>query len=164
MPPRCADCGEASASAFSQRMLRRTHGAVRCKSCVTIGEQAERAAAASRQATAAAPTADELHLCAGCGRKLPASAYSRSQLLQKGDARRCSACVGGGNSTTAAEDTASLLQPPADQRALLERLRAQLPAPPAPPHIALEQKRLSKMKRLRRLLVRLCAASGPPGA
>ena len=128
MPPRCADCGETSAAAFSQRMLRRTHGAVRCKACVTIGEQAERAAAASRQATAAAPTADELHLCAGCGRKLPASAYSRSQLLQKGDARRCSACVGGA-STTAAEDTASLLQPPADQRALLERLRAQLPAP-----------------------------------
>ena len=53
MPPRCVDCAEASASAFSQRMLRRTHGAVRCKACVTIGEQAERAAAASRQATAA---------------------------------------------------------------------------------------------------------------
>ena len=157
MPPRCADCGEASAAAFSQRMLRRTHGAVRCKACVAIGEQAERAAAASRQATAA----DELHRCAGCGRKLPASAYSRSQLLQKGDARRCTACVGGA-STTAAEDTASLLQPPTDQRALLERLRAQLPPPPGPPLIALEQKRLSKMKRLRRLLVRLCAAGGPP--
>ena len=81
---------------------------------------------------------------------------SRSQLL-KGDARRCSPRRR--RVRYLAEDTAALLQPrPTSARSSSGCARNYGAARAAA--IALEQKRLSKMKRLRRLLVRLCAAGG----
>jgi hypothetical protein len=71
----------------------------RCNDCVARVAAAERANATAKQAQAQAQAPGDatsngdVFKCAGCALDLPPSAYSRSQLLQKGEARRCGACI-----------------------------------------------------------------------
>ena len=169
----CATCAEDDQSKFSKRMLAgawaRKGAPVRCKSCISEAERAEAAKAAINSANKAANKAatdanvatngtDEAaqEQCAGCSKMLAPSAFSRSQLLQKGEAKRCRACVGAagvsvGGSSLLSEAVA------APRGAKLSVLRA-LPEP----RPAVELARLKKIKRLRRSLLRLCAAEGGP--
>ena len=87
---------------LSKRMLAgawaRKGAPVRCKSCISEAERAEAAQAAVNAANKAAIKAADGEIkqerCAGCSKMLAPSAFSRSQLLQKGEAKRCRACVG----------------------------------------------------------------------
>lgn len=88
---RCFSCGASREEAFSRRMLGRRSGA-RCKACVAAAEAAEARAAAASQPSALAADAQPLR-CAACERMLLPDAFSRSQLQQKGDARRCHGCI-----------------------------------------------------------------------
>ena len=141
--PRCTSCAEADPACFSKRMLAggwaRKGAPVRCKACVARGEEAERAAAAAARAESSAVTTQH-ERCAGCAKQLPAAAFSRSQLLQKGDAKKCRECV-----------SAAAQAPPLASGGLLAE------APPAPrgapslaqlpePRAAVELARLKKLK------------------
>ena len=98
----CTTCAEDDPSKFSKRMLAgawaRKGAPVRCKSCISEAERAEAAQAAVNAANKAAIKAADGDIkqerCAGCSKMLAPSAFSRSQLLQKGEAKRCRACVG----------------------------------------------------------------------
>ena len=162
----CTTCAEDDQRNFSKRMLAgawaRKGAPVRCKACVSRAEEAERAAAsakASAAAASAAAAATARERCSGCSKLLEAAAFSRSQLLQKGNAKRCRACVSaagaGGGSSLLSEAAAGV-----PRGANLSALRA-LPEPQP----VIELSRLKKLKRLRRALPRLCAAeagASPP--
>ena len=168
----CATCAEDDQSKFSKRMLAgawaRKGAPVRCKSCISEAERAEAAKAAinsaNKAAIKAATHADTAtngettqEQCAGCSKMLAPSAFSRSQLLQKGEAKRCRACVGAAGASVGSSLLSEAVAPP--RGAKLSVLRA-LPEPQP----AVELARLKKLKRLRRSLLRLCAAEGgsPP--
>ena len=116
-------------SEFSKKMLEKGRGGadITCKACVAEKAEAERVTAAAKRAEkekqssifavagggAAAATegggagvaAEELHECAKCRQQLPAAAFNRTQLRNKGPGKqRCMACV---SAAAAAEDQAS---------------------------------------------------------
>ena len=162
----CTTCAEDDQRNFSKRMLAgawaRKGAPVRCKACVSRAEEAERAAASAKASAAAASAAaasTARERCSGCSKLLEAAAFSRSQLLQKGDAKRCRACV----SAAGADGGSSLLSEAAAGVPRGANLSALLALPEPQPVIELS--RLKKLKRLRRALPRLCAAeagASPP--
>ena len=158
----CATCAENDQRKFSKRMLAgawaRKGAPVRCKSCISEEERASSAKAATNVPAATdVPDGTSQERCAGCSKMLAPSAFSRSQLLQKGEAKRCRACVGAAGASVGS----SLLSEaaPAPRGAKLSVLRAL-----SEPRPAVELARLKKLKRLRRSLLRLCASEGasPP--
>ena len=159
----CTTCAEDDPSKFSKRMLAgawaRKGAPVRCKSCISEAERAEAAQAAGNAANKAAIKAADGEIkqerCAGCSKMLAPSAFSRSQLLQKGEAKRCRACVGAAGASVGSSLLSEAVAAP--RGAKLSVLGA-LPEP----RPAVELARLKKLKRLRRSLLRLCAAEGGP--
>lgn len=98
---------------------------------------------------------DSKHGCSGCGMLLPASRFSRTQLLQKRDAARCLQCVSGEAPSTSEEPILALASP----------LPAGISAPPiTAARPLLEIARLRALKNLRQLLNSLCAKANaePP--
>jgi hypothetical protein len=106
-------------SEFSKKMLERGRGGglLTCKACIAEKAEAERAAAAAKRAAKAkeeesifdatgagggagasaedaAAAEPELHECAKCKEQLPAAAFNRTQLRNKGPGKqRCMECV-----------------------------------------------------------------------
>ena len=77
---------------------------MRCKTCVDAAAEAERKAAAARQASAVAANAGSRgvlagegepleHVCSACKKSLPASAFNRTQLNKGAEKQRCQTCV-----------------------------------------------------------------------
>mmetsp|Transcript_76517 Transcript_76517/g.127537 ORF Transcript_76517/g.127537 Transcript_76517/m.127537 type:complete len:657 (-) Transcript_76517:181-2151(-) len=167
MPLTCSTCGEQRESAFSRRMLRRK-GSRRCRTCVAAAEATEQAEAVYRRQQgrvvgheAAADQSISLLLCAMCGQRQLPSAFSRSQLQQKGDGRRCLACVAAPvhhHLRQALKETRLLVNGDSDDAAKLVADTAR--APCCEPNLAVEILRLGKVKRLRRIFLRLCAEKG----
>ena len=85
----CTTCSEDDPGAFSKRMLAggwaRKGAPVRCRACVTRTEEEERAASVARKTgdSAAVQAEAKVELCSSCSRRLPAAAFSRSQLMNK---------------------------------------------------------------------------------
>ena len=139
---------------LSKRMLAgawaRKGAPVRCKSCISEAERAEAAQAAVNAANKAAIKAADGEIkqerCAGCSKMLAPSAFSRSQLLQKGEAKRCRACVGAAGASVGSSLLSEAVAAP--RGAKLSVLRA-LPEP----RPAVELARLKKLKRLGRYLL-----------
>ena len=154
----CTTCAEDDPSKFSKRMLAgawaRKGAPVRCKSCISEAERAEAAQAAVNAASKAAIKAADGEIkqerCAGCSKMLAPSAFSRSQLLQR--ARRSAA--------------GRVWALPERRSAAACSLRPwpRLGAPSCPcsaryrSHNLPSSWRGSEAQRLRRSLLRLCAA------
>lgn len=108
-------------TAYSKRMYGKNSTIRRCQDCVARLQADERANATARQAQVrAGADGCALFNCAGCSIELPPSAFSRSQLLQKGEARRCTACL----SAVAHGRTLLDLGPDVDQHAVPAALAA----------------------------------------
>ena len=153
----CAACGRSlGREEFSKRQLSPAiaWSAKKCRGCVAASESAERAMAG--QTTAVQNNSDDSkHGCSGCGMLLPASRFSRTQLLQKRDAARCLQCVSGEAPSTSEEPILALASP----------LPAGISAPPiTAARPLLEIARLRALKNLRQLLNSLCAKANaePP--
>lgn len=117
----CSECRRKrlTASEFSKKAIEKHRSSpdapMKCKACVEKVAQAERDAAQARRAVEGmsismaagsttsgggtssgggeAAAAPEQHECAACSRKLPAAAFSRSNLSKGPGKQRCSECV-----------------------------------------------------------------------
>eukprot|EP00935_MAST-01C_sp_MAST-1C-sp1_P001932 g1932.t1 len=120
----CGVCGRKRllASEFSKKMLEKKRRdstmAIKCKSCVETQATEEREAAAKKKKSAVGEPSSifdagggekpELHECARCKQSLPADAFNKNQLRNKGPGKqRCKECVAAAEKEEAAAVTKS---------------------------------------------------------
>ncbi|KAJ1448518.1 hypothetical protein M885DRAFT_538873 [Pelagophyceae sp. CCMP2097] len=85
-----------TAAEFSKKMQEKRRidekASVKCKRCVEAEAEAERDAAAAKAKPAGAATQDA-YVCAACEKKLPASEFTKNQIVKGPTKQRCSPCV-----------------------------------------------------------------------